>query len=61
MPEDRRESAEDLLKLLRAVTDTHRSADVYDPVVAGDTALRAALKRLDVPVPELDPDPVLPL
>ncbi|WP_156056325.1 hypothetical protein [Streptosporangium roseum] len=61
MLKDRQESAESLVRLVQTIADAQHSANVFDLVIASDTALRTALQRLGVPVPARADDPLLPL
>jgi len=56
MLETRREDAEKLLTLVAKIVDAQHSANVYDLVLASDSALREAFARLGIPLPAAGPD-----
>ncbi|MER5649225.1 hypothetical protein [Streptosporangium sp. NPDC002524] len=56
MLDARREDAEKLLILVAKIVNAQRSANVYDLVLASDSALREAFERLGIPLPAAGPD-----
>ncbi|GII94584.1 hypothetical protein [Sinosporangium siamense] len=50
---ERHERVEQFIQLANNVANNHRSTNLYDYVISSESALRTALERLGVPVPEL--------
>ncbi|ACZ89591.1 hypothetical protein [Streptosporangium roseum] len=56
MLNERRDNARDLLDLLGKIVAAQTSANVYDLVIASESALRKSFERLGVPLPPPDPE-----
>ncbi|WP_327090822.1 hypothetical protein OIE66_09415 [Nonomuraea sp. NBC_01738] len=58
MYDERKKEAEQLMNSVQKMVEAHKTADIYDLVIASDGALRQALASLGVAVPPIDSDPL---
>jgi hypothetical protein len=56
MLDEREEKAQKLIELLATIVDAQRHANAFELVISSESALRAAFKRLGIPLPPPDPD-----
>ncbi|MEV4455161.1 hypothetical protein [Microbispora sp. NPDC049633] len=54
------DTAAHFIDKLDKLVSSHRQGDVYELIVRSESALRSAMTALGLPVPPLDPDPLLP-